>query len=217
MGLAAAFAAVTFAGFAPSYFLRGLSDRPPLSPLLHLHGVVFTSWLLLLLVQTTLVASHRVRWHRRMGIGGAVLAALMVPLGIWTAIAGAREGYLNGAHDALQFLIFPLSQMLMFGAAIGAALWMRRQPAIHRRFIVLSTAIAVTPALSRLPFVPNPMVSLVLSTLFVAAAAIHEWRSSGRVHPIYLAGGAAILLSGPVRFMAGQSELWQTIARALVA
>jgi hypothetical protein len=184
--------------------------------LLHVHGVVFTSWLLLLLAQATLVARRRVDWHRRLGTAGAVLAAVMVPLGIWTAIAGARDGYVKGAPDALPFLIFPVGQMVMFGVSMAAAIWMRRRPAMHRRFIVLSTAIVVAPALSRLPLVPNPMVSLVLSTFFAAAAAIHEWRLDGRLHPVYLVGGLVILMSGPVRFLVGHSAVWLAVARALV-
>ena len=193
-----------FAGFAPSYFLRGLSGRPPLSPLLHVHGLVFTSWLLLLLTQSALIARHRVNWHRRLGIGGAVLAAAMVPLGMMTGIVGARNGFTEGKPEALVFLIFPVGQTLMFGALMGAAIWKRRQPEIHRRLILLSTAVVITPAISRLPFVPNPMISLVLSALFVLAGMVHDWKMRGRVHPIYVWGGLAILLSGPVRFALGQ-------------
>src|SRR5207247_4643078 len=111
--------------------------------LLHLHGLVFTSWLLLLLTQTVLVARHRVAWHRRLGIAGTMLAAIMVPLGITVAIAGARRGIATGASESLVFLIFPLGQMGLFAAFMGAAVWKRRQPEVHRRVILLSTAIVV--------------------------------------------------------------------------
>src|SRR5688572_24754505 len=46
-GMAVAAAAVTFAGFAPSYYLRPASGVAPLSTLLHIHGVLFTSWIVL--------------------------------------------------------------------------------------------------------------------------------------------------------------------------
>ncbi|MQA30783.1 MAG: hypothetical protein GEU82_13275 [Luteitalea sp.] len=215
-GMAVAFLLTTFAGFAPTYFLRGLSDRPPLSPLLHVHGLVFTSWLLLLLTQTVLVARYRVDWHRRLGIAGAVLAAVMVPLGIMAGIAGARHGIITGGSEPLVFLIFPLGQMVLFAAFVGAAVWKRRQPESHRRLILLSTAVVVTPAISRIPFVPNPIAALGLSTLFVAAGIVHDWRSRGRVHPVYIWGGLIILVSGPVRFALGQTGAWQAFARLLV-
>jgi hypothetical protein len=187
-----------------------------LDPLLHVHGLVFTSWLLLLLTQASLVARHRVDWHRRLGIAGAVLAAVMVPLGIMTGIEGARQGIATGGPESLAFLIFPLGQMILFAAFMGAAVWKRRQPESHRRLILLSAAVVVTPAISRIPFVPNPMIALVLSALFVVAGMIHDWKSRGRVHPIYVWGGLVILVSGPVRFALGQTSAWQSFARFLV-
>ncbi len=215
-GMAVAFIVTTFAGFAPTYFLRGLSNRAPLSPLLHIHGVVFTTWLVLFLVQTALVAGHRVAWHRRLGIAGGFVAAAMVPLGVMVAIAGARRGLATGAAESLVFLIFPLGQMVMFAICVGGAMRTRRQPEIHRRLFLLATILVVTPAISRLPFVPNPMVSILLSELFVIAGMVHDWKSRGRVHPVYIWGGLAMLVSGPLRFVLGHTDAWQVFARFLV-
>jgi hypothetical protein len=78
-----------FVGFAPTYFLRTLSDRPPLPWLVHLHGVLFSTWILLLLVQTTLVAVKRTDLHRLLGVGGGALAVLMIPVGFCVAISAA--------------------------------------------------------------------------------------------------------------------------------
>src|SRR6185295_11140879 len=91
VGMSVAFLVTAFAGFAPSYYLRGLSDRPALSPLLHVHGLVFTSWLVLLFVQSTLVSARRVDWHKRLGIAGAVIAATMVPLGVMAGIVSGHS------------------------------------------------------------------------------------------------------------------------------
>jgi hypothetical protein len=60
------------------------------------------------------------------------------------------------------------------------------------------------------------MIALVLSALFVVAGMIHDWKSRGRVHPIYVWGGLVILVSGPVRFALGQTSAWQSFARFLV-
>ena len=46
-GMAAAFVLTVFAGFARTYYLRPYFGTASLPPLLHLHGVVFTSWLAL--------------------------------------------------------------------------------------------------------------------------------------------------------------------------
>src|SRR5687767_3050526 len=72
-GMAVAAMLTVFAGFAPSYYLKVLTGRPGisgqavLSPLLHVHGFVFTSWIVLFLVQARLVAARRIGLHRRLG------------------------------------------------------------------------------------------------------------------------------------------------------
>lgn len=216
-GIALAFLVTAIAGFAPTYFLKEFYHTPPLTPLLHVHGLVFTGWLLLLLTQSALVAAHRVDVHKRLGIAGAVLAAAMIPVGIMTAIAAARHGAATPGLDPLVFMVFPVGAVVMFAGFIGAALWKRRQPEIHRRLILLGTVSILTPAIARLSFVGhNPILALQLSLLFVIAAMIHDWKSRRRLHPLYIWGGLIVLLSGPVRSGIGHTSAWQSFARFLV-
>jgi hypothetical protein len=215
--LAVAFLATTLAGFAPTYFLKQVYHTPALSPLLHVHGVVFTCWLLLLVIQSGLVASHRVDVHKRLGIAGALLAAAMIPLGVLVAIEAARRGAATPGLTPLTFMVFPIGAVVMFAGFIGAALWKRRKPEIHRRLMVLGTVSILTPAIARLPFAGhNPVFALLLSLLFVVAAMIHDWKTRRRVHPLYIWGGLIILLSGPGRSAIGQTAAWQAFAQMLV-
>jgi hypothetical protein len=215
-GISLAFLVTAFAAFAPSYYLKSVSHAPPLSPLLHVHGAVFTAWLVLLFVQSALVAAHRVGLHRFLGMVGALLAAVMVPLGIVTAIDAAQRGATKPGLDPLAFLIFPLGQVVLFSVFTGAALWKRRHPDFHRRFMLVATACLMTPAIARFPIIGEyPILSLVLSALFVVAGMIHDWTSDRRVHRAYVIGCVALLISGPVRFAAGQSAAWHGFARLL--
>src|SRR5215471_7116862 len=84
-GMCVAILITVFAGFSRTYFLRPLFQAQPLVPLLHLHGLVFSSWIALLLTQATLVATNRTRIHRRLGILGVMIAVLMVLIGTATA------------------------------------------------------------------------------------------------------------------------------------
>jgi hypothetical protein len=205
--------ATAIAGFAPTYFLRGLSDRPPLSPLVHVHGAVFTSWLVLLVVQSALVSARRVDWHRRLGIAGAVIAAVMVPLGVMTVLAAGRTWLIEGPRP-VTFIIFPLGQIVLFAVFVGAALWKRRDRELHRRLILLATIATITPAINRI--VGDQWLTLALTALFVIAGIVHDWKTHRRVHPVYLKGGLILLLSGPLRFAVSQTAAWERIARSLV-
>src|SRR3954453_19528769 len=69
-------------GFAPSYYLPILTAPPSLTTLLHVHAVVFTVWMLLFLTQVGLVAAHRVRLHRQLGIASAIFAVIVVVVGV---------------------------------------------------------------------------------------------------------------------------------------
>ena len=58
-----------FAGFGIHSFLPALQGNfPPAPPIVHLHGVVFVAWMLLLLTQSALVCSGNVKLHRALGI-----------------------------------------------------------------------------------------------------------------------------------------------------
>src|SRR5678815_4136309 len=89
----------TFSGFARTYYLRLVSGGPtatlsggPFTTAFHVHGALFTAWVLLFIVQTALISSRRVAVHRRLGIAGAVLAAAMVAAGALVAVSAAARG-----------------------------------------------------------------------------------------------------------------------------
>src|SRR4029453_19008110 len=97
LGMAIALALTVLAGFRPPYyfsFFRGGPTRTfgggPFTPIFHIHAVLFTAWVVLFIVQTSLVATRRVAVHRRLGIARIGLAAALVVGGVGAAIAGAR-------------------------------------------------------------------------------------------------------------------------------
>src|SRR2546421_4652392 len=84
---------IVLAGFARSYYLKGLFGTPALPGLLvHLHGIVMTSWVALFVARVWLVASRRTRVHQRLGVLGALLAALLIVVGYVTAVSAAARG-----------------------------------------------------------------------------------------------------------------------------
>lgn len=48
---------IVFVGFAPSYYLKGAIFAPLPSLLVHLHGAVFSSWIVLFVVQSSLISA----------------------------------------------------------------------------------------------------------------------------------------------------------------
>lgn len=218
-GVAALVAAlVVFAGFARTWYLKGIFGAPELPGLVHLHGVVMTGWIVLFGVQASLVAARRVDLHRRLGAAGAVFAVLVVVTGIATAIEGARRGVSPGPPP-LVFLAIPLGVILVFGALVAAAIANRRRADWHKRLMLLATISMLTPAIARLPVEAlhaGGIVAFMAATDLLAIACI-AWDTARnrRLHPAFLRGALFLVASQPMMLFVAQSAAWQPVARWL--
>jgi hypothetical protein len=223
-GMAIAMGLTVFAGFSATYYLRLLAGGPtatltggPFTRLVHLHGALFTAWVLLFIVQTALVASHRVAVHRRLGVAGAGLAAAMVVVGTFIAIATAARGSAPPGVDPLAFLVIPIFDMILFATFVSAALALRRDKEAHKRLMLLAYVSILVAAVARLPGVLplGPAAFFGLSFLFVVVAATYDFLSRRRVHKVYLWGGALIVVSVPVRLVISRTGAWRALAELL--
>ncbi|MGE5322130.1 MAG: hypothetical protein ACM3SW_04680 [Actinomycetota bacterium] len=148
------FLALVFWTFARTFYLKSFFRTPPLSVLLHIHGAVMTGWVVLLVAQTSLIAAHRLKWHRWLGVFGSIWAALVVLLGsITTLHAAAREvrGHTGFAAAQVAITTLDLLQMLFFAGFVTLAILQRRRPAYHKRLMLFTIACMLPDALARLP------------------------------------------------------------------
>lgn len=219
----AALAAAVFAGFAKTYYFRAFSGSPPLAQAAHVHGLIATVWIVLHYTQARLVAAHRVDLHRRLGIFAAVVAAMLAAQAIPMAIGNAAAGHAPAGRDPLQFLSVPIGTTTMFTLFVGSALALRRSREWHKRLMLLATMTLLVPAMGRLdPQIMQPLglprlvLAPAITVAFVAWACVHDWRRLGRVHPAYIVGGIALVVSMPLRRWIGFTDAWQPIARWLV-
>src|SRR5512141_965335 len=125
-GMSVAFLITVFAGFSRTFYLRPYFQPQRLIPLLIVHGILFSSWIALFLVQPTLVASKRTRIHRKLGVAGGVLVVLMIIVGTVTAIVRAKGPSPIPGINPLSFLAIPLGDMLVFAILVGTAFYYRK-------------------------------------------------------------------------------------------
>ena len=212
-GMAIALLIAVFIGFAPTYYLRAPFDGPTLTPSLQVHGFLFSTWMILLGVQTSLIAAGKTAVHRKLGVAGAVLGVLMMIAGAYVAISRAQAGITippPGMTMAL-FLTLPLATIVVFPVLVGAALWQRRRTDYHKRLIVVATLELITAAVARWPGVLplGPLAFFGITDLFLVALAVYDWRTRGRIHPATLWGGLFLLASQPLRFAIGLTPPWE--------
>lgn len=219
-GMSAAFILLVFAGFARTYYLRPYFGTPALTPLLHLHGIIFTAWVVLLLAQTSLVAAGRTGTHRRLGVAGGALAALMLLVGTATAIIRARVIEVPpGSPSPLVFLTIPLGDMLVFGLLVGAGFYYRRRLDVHKRLMLLATISILPAAAARLPFAfiqeTGPLAFFGIPDLFLIPCLGYDLLTRGRFHRATVLGGLLIVVSLPLRLFVGGTQAWLTFAEWL--
>jgi hypothetical protein len=222
--MAATLALTVLAGFGPTYYSQLATGGPkatvsggPFTLLVHLHGALFTAWVLLFIVQTVLVATHRVAVHRRLGVAGAVLAAGMVVVGTSTAMQMARRGGAPPGIDPLAFLAVPLFDMILFSGFVTAALIRRKSKETHKRLMLLAYISIIAAAMARLPGILSlgPLVFYGLAFVFVIAAAAYDRATRRRVHAVYVWGGALFAVSVPLRLALSTTSGWQSLARLI--
>ena len=213
---------VVFAGFAPSFYLKGMFGAPDLSPLLLLHGVVMTLWFVLFMVQVRLVAAGRTDLHRRVGVFGAVLFTLLVVVALTTAIDAGRRGASPAPGvPALAFMAIPFTDIAVFGVLVGTALWVRRRSDTHKRLMLLATLSILTPAIARIPldFIRQAGLPMFfgLTVLAVIVCVVVDSVKNRRLHPAFGWGGALVVASLPLRVMMAGTKTWTQFATWLVA
>ena len=211
-------------GFGPTYYTSVFRPEPmatfsgaPMTQMVHTHGVLFTAWVLLFIVQTTLVAQHRVAVHRRIGIAGALLAASMVVVGTLTALKMAARGSAPAGIDPLSFAMIPLSDMFFFAVFIAAALRLRANREAHKRLMLLAYVSIIAAAVARLPgMLPRgPLAFFGLAFVFILVGITHDLVSRRRVHPVYIWGGGVLALSVPLRLVVSGTNAWKSLAQVL--
>jgi hypothetical protein len=138
-------------GFAHTYFLAGLIRAPLPSPLVHIHGALFTLWLLLLLTQTILVSLGRIRWHRQLGILGGIIAALMLIFGPLVLFASLRRHAFSLNESSFIFAA-DLCSLILFALFVFYGLRLRNNTISHKRLMLFATIAILPPGLSRWPF-----------------------------------------------------------------
>jgi hypothetical protein len=234
VGFAIATAATVLLGFSRTYYLKSLFAAPSLPILFHIHGALFTVWVLLFIAQSLLIAQSRTAVHRKLGIVGGLLVVPMLVTGVMVAILAAKgQGPVSAAAARGEFalrarpafpplvgMVVPLTSVLLFSTFVAIGLAYRRRPNVHKRLMALGVTSMLPPALGRAiatlaGFAP-PALFFGATILFIAAIGAYDLRTRGRVHPVTIVGGLLLVASFPVRLALGHTDLWIAFAGWLV-
>jgi len=234
------FIVITLAGFIPSSLGKiaavqaGL--RPPFPLVLHFHAVLMGSFLLLLLAQTWFMATGRGLFHKQLGLLGIAVGLALVVVGFflvpttfqaaWNAAHSAAPGFAERFVGKDQFLLNNILVQLRAGGLFSLFLLIgvatrRSNPGLHKRMMILATAMPLPAAISRISWLPSSMPLSPLSLdllLLVAVSPMIVWDviRNGRVHVAYWIWLGIWLPIVAAVHLAWDSPWWGAMARQLM-
>jgi hypothetical protein len=215
-GMAVLLCVCVFIGFSPTYYQAGLLRAPLPSPILHVHGPVFTLWMLLFVVQAAFISARRVAWHRSLGTVAFCLPPLMIVLGVWAAVDAFHRGARIGPLPSEVSLAIPLVGILGFAIVIFASWRARRRPDAHKRLILIATIGLVSAALGRFPWsrIGFPPAAGAVTGVGILLLILlgYELISIRRIHRSTMWAAPLVFLSVALGVPIGMTPAWHAFA-----
>jgi hypothetical protein len=209
------FCCIVLTGFLRTTFIpiaRGTFSKPPI---VHLHGLLFFAWTALLLGQTLLAATKRLRAHRKLGRFAAWIILPMLALGTSVAARDTVHDFRAGeGRAALSFFYGELADLAMFGILAGGAMLFRAKPEFHKRWVILGSLGLIGAAIGRIPEISGYFLHIFLG--MIASVFVYDIASRRSVHPGTLTAAAILLLLGLTEGQIGDSAAWQGFAHYLL-
>lgn len=213
-------------GFLPAVTKRvaGHPDYP--APLvLQIHAMSFSAWMALLTAQIGFIRTRRPRLHMKLGLAAFALIPLMAISAFLSEIYSQRFYVADPAERP--FFIIAVFYVIAFTTLASIAVAARKNPAAHKRLILLATTIIVGAAYGRwwggtLHNLFGDGYSGVLiytfagTNLLLAGAAGYDWVTRRRIHRAYEVGVPAILAGEIATTIIYHSPRWVPIARFVV-
>ena len=172
---------------------------PAPGTLIYIHAAVFTVWLVILTAQVLLVVSDRVAVHRKLGWFAAGWACLMLVLGPWAAMVS--KGAAPAGPNSPQFLSVQFGDISAFAVLLLWGITLRRNPAAHKRVMVLATIAILDPGYARLAGHLFPQAQSSVTWFFemfygnlILIALMAAWDAyRGRLMKQFAAGAAGLV------------------------
>ncbi len=219
LAVAILFPITVLIGFAPTYYLKGFFDSPPVARfIIHVHAFVMALWVALFAVQVYLIRSKRIKVHQRLGLLSIIVGVTIIITGLMTAVAAAKFGSASTPPGVLplEFLIVPFGDMLVFAVLFAAAVYYRRNAPNHKRLMLLTVLNFIPAAIARFPFglteSYGPLwffgVPDILAIVFVIA---DTWKNR-KLNKVFLGGAIFLIASHWLRLAVASSPTWLNFA-----
>jgi hypothetical protein len=214
--------AFILSGFGLTYLKPiATGSLTPLPPVVHLHGIFYFAWMLLLVVQPLLIQVKNVTLHRSLGTFGIFIATCVLALGSLLTVLFMEVGGKDPAPDYYNLSYLSVVALLGFGLLFCLAIRSTRKPEGHKRLMLLATINLLPPGINRLYMVSFGLTDVPLLATWLTldalaiAVVIYDLRSSGRVSRATLTGASVVVLPQLLYPVIVGSEAFASLCRVL--
>ncbi|MEN2282942.1 hypothetical protein AAGF08_12440 [Algoriphagus sp. SE2] len=200
-----------FGGFYVTYFSKLTESLPSVT---HIHFGLMSLWMIIAISQPLLIRYKKINLHQKVG----KLSYLVIPLVIFTSFLMMRYSYQSQLSSLTENLILGNESMsikeglsllasfqaigfvylIWLGTFYGLAIYFRKTPMIHARFMIAAVLTFMGPTLDRilyfvfdlayiLPGVPAEYASFLLIDLILLFLLMIDIRKGRSIWPITFA------------------------------
>jgi len=188
------------AAFWFTYFTKMLDQE---NYRMHTHGVSLIVWCLMLISQAFLIRKKRHALHKSIGAFSYVLVPLLIYTTVDLLHFRLQVNPVMGTMDFF-FVALVLNALIAFAVFYGLAIYYRKNPLIHARYMVCTIFPMFTPVTDRIIYIyfPSwvkylpkieqnpvaPVAGFLLADIILIGLSIWDWRAHRRwnVFPIAL-------------------------------
>jgi hypothetical protein len=212
--------AVVVYGFSFTVGKNLIHPAIPRPLILYVHAAVFSGWLVFFMLQSALVRTHNVHWHRRIGWFGVGLGVAIPVLGVFTSITMGRFNILRlHSTKAESELMIPLFDMVAFTGTFALAIYWRKKSEFHRRLILIATCALTAAGFGRFPewLLPSEVFYGGVD-LLILLGVVRDMIVNRSVHRVYLYALPAFVVGQTIVLYTVFHRLpyWTRIAHAIL-
>ena len=190
---------------------------------IHVHGALLMTWLILLIVQPLLINTGRAKLHRTIGKVSYVLGPLIIISlfligkgGYWRAAGNAPE------KEILGVMVLDIRGFLSFAIFWALAMFYRKDPASHMRYMIATGILAIGPGVGRglihsfgIEFPTSLTITDVLDLAIVGTLLGFDIYRKKNYKPFLVV--FIVFLIGAILWQLRDSAAWQSFARSYAA
>ncbi|HET9744543.1 MAG TPA: hypothetical protein VFP97_02455 [Chitinophagaceae bacterium] len=190
---------------------------------IHVHGALLMIWLVLLIVQPVLIKTGRARLHRTIGKASFVLGPLII-ISLFLIGKGSyeRSAGIIPQQEILGIMVLDIRGFLSFAIFWALAMFYRKDPASHMRYMIATGILAIGPGVGRglissfdigLPHALTITDVLDLAIVgFLLGFDIYRKKNYKPFLVVFI-----VLLVGALLWQVRDSAPWQSFARSYAA